>query len=336
MATCLRHFVSHMKPATAGRLNNPPHLKGLPPTSKMPGLGLQSTMDKYGFGFLPHNLVDWASLRMSDALSTRVQMPEFRIRASLPDFLERQDANTLVDQILNLVDSSITSSTQGVFLMQLLVRILLQEYRKIALEKLFGNARSARPALLSAQKREDVEFSFQGLQEACGKVGVVIKPASGNRSFFKLASVFFDWTWTRKPVRFKRDHIESLSFRRYFHIILSTLEHKQHPHLDPAMFVSLLAQSFFSEHSALPYPDSNGSLSGIERKARKIFVFEQLQPCSSITSVLPATLDWHPDKHVKVINNPSLYETRKPSPSPAAVADILAIDSVKQRLYRLR
>ncbi|KAK0704078.1 hypothetical protein B0T26DRAFT_757565 [Lasiosphaeria miniovina] len=71
----LRHFVSHFSPSEDWMLNNPLRRSNL--ETRKPGFGLRETMDRFGFGFFHHGIVDWREFKISKEYIDSVTLPGF-------------------------------------------------------------------------------------------------------------------------------------------------------------------------------------------------------------------------------------------------------------------
>lgn len=282
----LRHFLGSLPPSESWILNRDPSRSA--DEERRPGLGLSQSRERYGFAFLPASSVDWSTFTISEHYQASVSLPGFQHAARLRPAQGFHEVRDFLDKLLQMVDPK-TPAPLCEFVMEKCVHLMLQSYRETALVKMLGEP-GARQINHTPQTTGDI-FTFDGLRKAAGRVSRNVKVATGNKSFFKNAALLFRWTWCLMEIGFSRANIVKLPFRAFFTTAADYLRRAGNPHATPARLEVILAYRFFEQHSALPYPDSNGSLQQVSKAAgheRVLFCFEPLDA----TEHVPRGMSW--------------------------------------------
>lgn len=291
MVVCLQHFISHLTPNRAYKLNNPLEpaavQQGDNPQDNSrgnsQGLGIGLSMSTRGFGFLPRGMVDWQTFKVSPEFVTQIMqhtVAEYRRQTELRALTVQ---HTDFDRLMQMTTEHVTNDAQANLMYEAITQFLIQEFRTAAAAALF-------PGLSRAQRR-GLEFTLQGiraLSDQHGEPGPV--PALGNKAAFKQPLPYFRWLWLDDSIKFSRRFLETLGFRQYFQRAYSTLSSMDTPSVSPARFVTVLYYRFFQQHSAFPYPNSNGTLSQTAKYTRERVVLvtqitrrnQHIQPHASL------------------------------------------------------
>lgn len=322
LALCLRHFTSTMQPAQAWIFNNSCEPARRPDgTTPRVGLGLRRTMYERGFGFLP-DIINWDNFTLLERYMDRLVLPEERIRARGRRVRELQGANVMLDGLLSLLPKEHKKPKARALLLELIVHILLQDSRRVALTKLFPSMASYRRLVSDGggdgDGRTTVEWTLQGLREAAALVDgtVTFQAMQGNRQLLKTPTDLFIWTWTREPARMSRKNIENLSFRVQCEQVRASLGG-----IDSVLdgeFMELLMRRFFEQHTAFSYPDSNGSFSQTT-KSRARMLFCTTREMSRVVKM--------------AVRNP--VRSDQVIPPPAYILNATSMDIVRRMLAKL-
>ncbi|KAK0704088.1 hypothetical protein B0T26DRAFT_681696 [Lasiosphaeria miniovina] len=233
----LRHFISHLSPSEAWMLNNPLRRSNL--ETRKPGFGLRETMDRFGFGFFHHGIVDWRDFKISKEYIDSVTLPGFQVVTRYLPVVEYQETRSFLDELLEIIDKQ-TPREISEFVLEKCVHLILQNYRQVAFLKLLGQKEKQPPTPVSGRS-----FCLQGLQQEARKIGRDVGMIKGNKSYFKKMHTFFVWTWEKTEI--------------------GTLNEKGSSFATVERLTQILAYRFFEQHTALPYPDSNGSMQQVRR-----------------------------------------------------------------------
>ncbi len=279
VAFALQHFISHTHAPTAWMLyNDPPPAVPVSDAGKTGqhfGLGITHSIEEHGFGFLPGYLFDWQRLAIQSDYLRWVSIPEFKISRRHQAFRAQQGTSHFIDEVLALVErvQSDRSPPQcSQFLCEVLVDLILQEYRQVAATKMFLHQTNHAAVRRSIQS-DSISFSLQGLtlvDKQIGGRGMSI--STGNKRKFSSGLHLFRWTWTNTVLKEPRKHIENLSFRVYYHRVMEYLQGMGATDLCRRLSV-ILFYRFFQQHSALPYPDGNGTLTSTTKHTRERLLF---------------------------------------------------------------
>lgn len=278
LVLALRYFLGSLPPSESWKLSREP--SGSADVERRPGLGLSYSREQHGFGFLPASSVDWSTFTLSQRYQASISLPDFQHAARLRPAQGFYEIRDFLDKLLRMVDAS-TPEPLCEFVMEKCVHLILQNYRENALVKMLGES-GARQIHHIPQTTGDI-FAFDGLRKVAGKVNRVVKVCTGNKTFFKTAPLFFRWTWGSMEIGFKRNFITKLPFRTLFSTAMDYLRVAGNAYATPARLETILAYRFFEQHSALPYPDSNGSLQQVSKTHERVLIcFEPLDAAEHV------------------------------------------------------
>lgn len=152
-----------------------------------------------------------------------------------------------------------------------------------------------------------------------------LRQAKQSREALQL-TLLFAWTWEKTETRYKRNFILNLPFRTLFHVACDHLDRVGNEYATSARLREILAYRFFEQHSALPYPDSNGTLQQVAKTGERVlFCFE---PFTSAEAV-PRGAAWHKiAKEIKPVTDGDNVVGR-PAPVPACLDRVQSIDQAK-------
>jgi hypothetical protein len=258
----LRHFVSCLPPRSRYLVNNAVAHGG------HPGLGFEDTMEKRGFAFWPADLVDWGTFTLQRELAERFTVPEIRhLYRSKPVQKFCLD-QAFLDRLLGLYDTPGMDDVQCRLLHEVVVHFLLRCYRQQVIQKLFPRALSI-PALRAHLQHDTLPFTIQHLTAAISRHDQrSVSITKGNKAMLLDARPFFSWLWTREDTAFRRTKMDSLPFRVFFAAAMDRISRSVNPCLVASDLQDLLYCRFYEQHSAVPYPDSNGSLAATVKHTR--------------------------------------------------------------------
>ncbi len=334
----LRHFLSYLHPKTRWMLESPLARDSdpdLPARLVRPGLGLRETMIKRGFAFWP-DIVDWQAFGL---------LPGWEEKLTIPDFqrLRRHDAvrklrldNSFFDQLLEVYARRNLGRQQSMFLQDLAVHFLLRAYRQTALEKLFTRSAMQEPDVRAFYEEDTLKFDLQSLTTAIeqhGNTGVNL--VLSNRSALLHGRCLFDWLWTDKDMKPDRKRIKDLPFRYFLQRVMTADRDPCNPFLSADSLLNLLFYRFFQQHTAVPYPDSEGSFASTAKgsRARNLCAWEYLPATANIDSAVPSCVE----DVVKMFHGTrykGMLKTKTPFLPPASVLSIVDIDGITAALSR--
>lgn len=200
---------------------------------------LETTCNLRGFAFLQPGKVDWNGWQL--AVAKPISLPGLDAPATMSPAIRKPWANiknttgrwALIADVLPLLNGKKKSKQAG-FLIEVLVSILLHEYRSIASAKMFRQLISSSiETQRSTQARQGkLEFSESSFLQASTDCGIEAVRVGGNRVAYRYGTSLFDYTWTGKRefsrlsginVPIKRSHSDTLEFRQMFHHIIGHL-----------------------------------------------------------------------------------------------------------------
>ncbi|KAK3983794.1 hypothetical protein QBC44DRAFT_391448 [Cladorrhinum sp. PSN332] len=326
----LRHFISHLRPRQGWILNEARATSSDGRERK--GFGLRQMMDRYGFGFFSPDIVDWQRLQLTSQYINQLTFPGFQRISNFQQSFSYQAAQTFLDSLLELTrHPEKTDLATCEFILEKCTHLMLQEYRSAALLKLFQSNQSYCPrfARFANSQVNGQQFSLQGFSQIAvtHSIGRTFEPMRGNRMLLTTGVKMFMWTWGDADVKFKRNWIQNLPFRQMFRKACDGLDASGNPHATSRRLWEIMAYRFFEQHSALPYPDGNGTLTQVAKQAgngsRKLFCFVPLMA----TTVVPRGYGWERlVEPVRAVPHPAT-DQQHPAPVPAYLDRLSTFDA---------
>jgi hypothetical protein len=320
----LRNFIAPVPFKEAWVLNNDISTGG---TEKKGGLGLAATRQRYGFAFLPPDIINWRELKLKAGYGDKITIPNFKRAAGFRKTEQYVGTRVFLDQLLELITNQAPAPVCE-FLMEKCVHLLLQEYREVALAKLLTDSEKrlhCSPSYWASGRM----FSFGGISKVAGLAGLDVSRVKGNKMAFKRADLFFSYLWTDEPSTFKRDYITALSFLTLAGIVRQHLARTKSKYATPARFQTILGYRFFEQHTAVPYPNSNGSLVQVNKKhARVLLCFRPLDA----VQLVPRNIPLSQMLERVVIDKTGEAILPNPAPVPGCLDSILSADEAKEWL----
>ncbi|KAF6781992.1 hypothetical protein CSOJ01_16041, partial [Colletotrichum sojae] len=239
---------------------------------KKKGLGLQSTIDKRGFGFLPQDLVDWKALCMHKSMMHNFSIPGLQTSIGKNKFMPAKDSpDSLFSHLMDLVETMNGSAKMKVILTAT-SHLILRQYRKAALESMICRNR---PVLQQARiDKDQITFAFPDLEHYIQECGQTAIKSGSNRSRWRTLDDLWCFTWEDIPHnpslgpsrKQAQTSFKDQDWRRFWRNACATIGKRvRGGRRDSSDWLSSFKEIhrrlFFYHHTTFPYPSENGGLS---------------------------------------------------------------------------
>lgn len=270
----LRHFISFLHPDNRWRLHNPVGHKSVREGKNFGGLGFSETLRKRGFGFWP-DVVSWDRFMLRAGMSG--QIARFRSGLGKLNFAitRFQMDSQLLDEILPYYGQGEINRDQCLLLNEVVVHILLVEYRRSVISKLYPGFSQCR-AGKETWENDSLEFSAEGLRRFVKEFGGrEVSFVNGNRSRdTQNPEHLFRFLWVNEDNRKRKtkgEGVWALPFRRHCDRALAAIEASGNLHTSPSELMGTLQVRFFEQHTAVPWMNAyNGAIVQVSKQGRRI------------------------------------------------------------------